>query len=152
MNTACPHKNIIITNTWKQISIVFFNYPHMFVNDHVCPSDVTKPGSVGTAVWVLCKTGLKERVYNGIRPCYLVDSLRLCSAVAQMLAVCIWETVGIFFFFFWRCFWLPSALKSSLNSCSTVRSHFPGSECTFVSLTVSLPYFSSYNCEFMSGK
>lgn len=45
----------------------------------VCPSDVAKPGSAESAVCVLCKAGLKERVYNGIRLCYLVDSPRLCS-------------------------------------------------------------------------
>lgn len=55
----------------------------------VCPSDVDKPGSI-ECVCVLCvKPGFKERVYNGIRPCYLVDSPRLCSAVVQMLTVCL---------------------------------------------------------------
>lgn len=63
----------------------------------VCLSDVAKPGSVESAVCALCKAGLKERVYNGIRLCYLVDSPRLCSVVVQMLAVCISETVGISF-------------------------------------------------------
>lgn len=47
----------------------------------------------------LYKTEHKDKVYNGISPCYLVDSPRLCSAVVQMLAVWIWET-GLFFFFF----------------------------------------------------
>lgn len=96
------HNNIIITNMH---CVFFFNYPTVSWMTG-CPSAVAKSGS---AVCALCKTGFKERVHNGIRPCYLADRPRLCWAVVQMLAVCFWETVGIFFL------WLPSALKPSLS-------------------------------------
>lgn len=47
---------------------------------------------------ILCCAKLdSKREYKGIRPHHSVDSVRLCLAVVQMLAVCIYETVGIFF-------------------------------------------------------
>lgn len=57
----------------------------------VCLSHVAKPGSIQRVpvCACVCETGLKERVHNWIRLCYLVDSPRLCLAVAQMLTVCI---------------------------------------------------------------
>lgn len=45
----------------------------------VCASDVAISGS---AACVLCKTGLKERGYNGIRLCYSVESQALFSCCA----------------------------------------------------------------------